>query len=53
MLKVTERGIESTGEPVELSEEDLKFIDEMFKEFSNYQKHPLEKDDDQTDNGRS
>ena len=46
MLKATEHGIESLGDPVELSEEDLEFIKEMFKEFSDYQKHPLEKDDD-------
>lgn len=45
MIKVTERGIESLGEANELSKEDLEFINEMFQEFSNYERHPLEKED--------
>lgn len=34
------------SDPVkDLSEEDLVFIGELFKDFSDYEKHPLEKED--------
>lgn len=49
MMKVTERGVESIGSPRELSKEDLEFIDEMFQDFANYQKHPLDKQDRESD----
>jgi len=41
MIKVTEDGLKSLGEPRELSEEDLEFINDMFEEFENYQKPHL------------
>lgn len=47
MFKVTERGIEEIGEPVELSEEDLEFIKEMFEEFSNYEKPHLYQEEEE------
>jgi hypothetical protein len=46
MIKVTEKGIEDSGERNKLSEEDLDFIGEMFKDYTNYEKHPLDKRDD-------
>lgn len=42
MIKVTERGIEQ-DEPIELSQEDLDFIGEMFDDFANHEKHPLDR----------
>ena len=39
MIKVTEDGIE-VGKPVKLTKEDLEFINEMFNDFSEYEKHP-------------
>lgn len=45
MIKVTKNGIETSGPPRELSEEDLEFINEMFEEFSNYQKSSFYKED--------
>lgn len=36
MIKVTERGIEKLGNEIELSEEDIEFIEDMFEEYSNY-----------------
>ena len=44
MIKVTEKGIEQ-DEPRELSQEDLDFIGEMFDDFADYQKHPLDRPD--------
>lgn len=41
MFKVTERGIEKFGEPIELSEEDKEFIREMFWEFSEYEREEV------------
>lgn len=45
MIKVTKDGIETSGPPRELSEEDLEFISEMFEDFADYQKHPLDQQD--------
>jgi hypothetical protein len=45
MLKFTDRGIERMGSLNEISEEDREFINEMFNEFANHEKHPLEKED--------
>lgn len=45
MLKFTSRGIEKMGTLNEISEEDQEFINEMFDEFANYERHPLEKED--------
>jgi len=45
MIKVTEDGLEEFGPARELSEEDLDFIGEMFEDFTNYEKHPLDKPD--------
>lgn len=47
MFKVTKRGIEELGEPTELSEEDREFIEEMFKEFSDYQKPHLYQEEEE------
>lgn len=49
MMKVTENGIETLGSPIELSEEDLEFINDMFQKFSDHQKHPLYKEDKKPD----
>lgn len=45
MLKVTDRGIEKMGTFNEISEEDREFINEMFAQFADYEKSPLEKED--------
>jgi hypothetical protein len=45
MIKVTKNGIEASGPPIELSEEDLEFISEMFEDFADYEKHPLNQQD--------
>ena len=49
MMKVTKNGIETLGSPIELSEEDLEFIGEMFQDFADHQKHPLDKRDREPD----
>ena len=44
MIKVTEDGIEMTP-PIKLKKEDLEFIADMFREFSDHEKHYMLKDD--------
>lgn len=45
MFKITKDGLEIIGEFVKLTKDDRKYIHDMFRIHSDYERHPLEKED--------